>query len=221
LFEAVCQLRHREVLIHELIHAAGAPGQDPGWWGYLGYDDLGYMQKQYSKIEEACGGNWKMGATTPGEAGRGISRSFFPTEWQARHVLTMALMITAALNTLRLVRQWVSVAPNTISSSDFTVIVDPSLGLLGSKFRIAAALVIAAVALCFGRGKTVTISFAALAWAMIEYATWAYRSYVSSRNMETAHWVYLLGGTWWDLWVIATIVVLLGYQFKTALLSRE
>lgn len=42
------------LLIHELIHAAGAPGKDPGWWGYLGYDDLSYMQKQYKKITEAC-----------------------------------------------------------------------------------------------------------------------------------------------------------------------
>jgi hypothetical protein len=47
----------RQVLVHELIHAAGAGGKDPGWWGYLGYDDLSYMQKNYDKIEKACGGN--------------------------------------------------------------------------------------------------------------------------------------------------------------------
>jgi hypothetical protein len=47
----------RQVIIHELIHAAGAQGKDPGWWSYLGYDDLSYMQKQYNKIEKACGGS--------------------------------------------------------------------------------------------------------------------------------------------------------------------
>jgi len=48
----------RYVFIHELIHAAGAPGKYPGWgWKQLGYDDLSYMQEAYDKIEEACGGN--------------------------------------------------------------------------------------------------------------------------------------------------------------------
>lgn len=47
----------RQVLIHELIHAAGAQGKNPSWWSWLGYDDLSYMQKQYNKIEKACGGN--------------------------------------------------------------------------------------------------------------------------------------------------------------------
>lgn len=44
----------KRVLIHELIHAAGARSKDAGWWGYLGYDDLSYMQKQYNKINKAC-----------------------------------------------------------------------------------------------------------------------------------------------------------------------
>ena len=42
------------VLIHELIHAGGKEGRDPGLWRLLGYDDLSYMEKEYQAILKAC-----------------------------------------------------------------------------------------------------------------------------------------------------------------------
>jgi hypothetical protein len=53
LFSSV-ESKLKDVLIHELIHVGGKPGQDPGWWKFLGYDDLSYMQKEYQNILDQC-----------------------------------------------------------------------------------------------------------------------------------------------------------------------
>lgn len=139
------------------------------------------------------------------------------------HILVVTLAATAALNALRAILNVLSSATGVISSPDFTIVADSNLEFMRMKARIGLALVLGAVALCFSRLKGLTVSCIALAWVMVEYNMWWYRSYVLAKSTEAAgfssvsHLAYLHSATWWDVWIIAITVVLLAYQLKILL----
>jgi hypothetical protein len=91
------------------------------------------------------------------------------------------------------------------------------------KVRIGLALVLGAAALCSGRLRGLAVSCVALGWIVIEYLMWWYRSYGIAKNAEAgefskiSHLAYLHNATWWDVWIIAVISVILIYELKTFL----
>jgi hypothetical protein len=161
-----------------------------------------------------------------GESRAEGSRSLLPLAWQSRQLLIAVLVATAALNVILVVSKTLNSAPSVVSSPGFTVIVDPNWELMRMKVRIGLALVLAAVALSFGRLRGLAVSFIPTAWVLIEYLIWWYRSYVIAKNAESAdfakvsHLAYLHTATWWDVWIIVLISVVLIYELKTLLKKK-
>ena len=141
------------------------------------------------------------------------------------HILIATLVVTAVLNSLRIISSALSSPLSLISLPGFTIIADSNLEFMLMKVRIGVALVLGAVAFCIGRLKGLAVSWIALAWIMIEYAMWWYRSYVLAKNAEAAefsrisHLVYLSNATWWDVWIITITMIFLVYQLKMLLRS--
>lgn len=106
-----------------------------------------------------------------------------------------------------------------ISTRDFTIIAEPNTWLFGTKLRIGIALVIAAICFYFDKGKGLLFSALALAWMLLEYALWWYRSYLIGKSGEVrlGFVINLWHGGWWDAWVILLALVLLVYVVTVTL----
>src|SRR5437870_3381888 len=151
-----------------------------------------------------------MSTTTPHELTTGITGDLIPGSRKWLYILMVFLILTAALNSFWLF-QILRGTPNVITARDFTIIAEPNTWLFGTKLRIGIGLVIAAICFCFDKGKGLLFSALALAWMLLEYALWWYRSYLIGKSGEVrlGFVINLWHGGWWDAWVILLALVLL------------
>lgn len=151
-----------------------------------------------------------MSTTTPHRSTTGIAEDITPGSRKWMHILLVLLILTTTLNSLWLFQlMWGS--PNVITTRDFTIIAEPNTWLFGTKLRIGCALVIAAICFYFDKCKVLLLSALALAWILVEYTLWWYRSYLMSKSAEVRLGlvINLWHGGWWDAWVILLALVLL------------
>lgn len=131
------------------------------------------------------------------------------------NILAGLLLITSILNLGWLVYLWMNGPPAVVREGGLSIFINPNAQFAFMKTRIAVALMVSVLGLLIGRGKGLLISALAFGWIIVEYVAWWIRSFSAVQDSANAsfsgveHTAFLLYATWWDIWVLALVVVIL------------